>query len=163
MSLSFIDHVRYAEENEAQELIEDFIRKNEGNVEKVKSMLISLLRSPERKVRRATLMAIKNTKFSEVDLIHKCATLTREDPENSIRAAAYETVMHILQNASADTKRELAIAVLKLISEGKATIDVTDIVKSIGENFAKELLRDTTLDEEIRDVIKYALEYLEQK
>lgn len=163
MSLSFIDAVKYADENEAQKLIEDFIRKNESNVEKVKTMLILLLRSPEIKVRRATLMAIRSTGFSDADLIHKCATLTREDPERSIRTIAYETITSILQGASPERKKELAVIVLKLTSESKATIDATDVIKSIGENFAMELLQDPALNEEVKETIKYAIEYLKTK
>jgi len=162
MSMSFIDTIRYAGEEEAQELIAEMIRKQaDENIDKVKSLLVTLLKSPERKARRAVLRAIKNVGFAEKDIIGHCAILTKEDSEKSVRDLAYETVLEVLKKASDEKKKGLVVEILRLVSKGKAMIDVTDVVESVGEDFAKSLLEDPELDNDIKSTIRFALEYLE--
>ncbi len=164
MGMSFLDTIKYADEEEAQTLIEDMIQKQaEENVEKVKSILIALLKSPERKARRAVLRAIKNVGFADKDIIGRCAVLTKEDSEKSVRDLAYETVLSVLKNASLEKKKELVVVILRLVSKGKAMIDVTDVIESIGEDFARQLLTDSEIDNETKGTIKFALEYLESQ
>ncbi len=163
LSLPLLDKVRYADEEEAQKILEEYIStERESSAEKVKNAIITLLKSPERKVRRATLNALRSTKFAEKDVVLSCAVMTKEDPEKSVRDLASEVVLDLLKIEDEALKKDLVRGIVKLISKGKAMIDVTDVVKSIGVEFAKSMLEDPELDSETKEYIQFAIEYLEK-
>lgn len=163
MSLPLLDRVKYSEESEAMEILEKYINtEKEANSDKVKATVIALLKSPERKVRRATLNALKSTKFVDKDIISTCAIMTKDDPEKSVRDLASETVLAVLKVDDENLKKELVRSVIKLIAKGKAMVDVTEIVNSIGIEFAKNMIEDPEIDDETKEFIKFAIEYLEK-
>ncbi len=163
MSLPLLDKIRYAEESEAMEILEKYINtEKEANTDKVKATIITLLKSPERKVRRATLNALKSTRFVDRDIITTCAMMTKQDPEKSVRDLASEAVLDMLKVDDDDLKKELVRNVIKLIAKGKAMVDVTEIVNSIGVEFAKSMIEDPQVDSETKEYIKFAVEYIEK-
>lgn len=163
MSLPLLDKIRYAEESEAMEILEKYINtEKEANADKVKATIITLLKSPERKVRRATLNALKSTRFVDRDIITTCAMMTKQDPEKSVRDLASEAVLDMLKVDDDDLKKELVRNVIKLIAKGKAMVDVTEIVNSIGVEFAKNMIEDPQVDSETKEYIKFAVEYIEK-
>lgn len=161
--MPLLDRIRYAKEDEAQQILEEYIStERESNFEKVKNIVTTLLKSPERKVRRATLNAIKNTDFIDKDIITLCTMMTKEDPEKSVRDLATEVVLKLIGAGSDEQKKELLRSIVKLVSKGKAMLDITDVVKSIGIDFAKTLMEDPELDQETKEYLKFAIEYLEK-
>ena len=163
MSMPLLDRIRYAKEDEAQQILEEYIStERESNFEKVKNIVTTLLKSPERKVRRATLNAIKNTDFIDKDVVTLCTMMTKEDPEKSVRDLATEVVLKLIGTSSDEQKKELLRSIVKLVSKGKAMLDITDVVKSIGIDFAKTLMEDPELDQETKEYLKFAIEYLEK-
>jgi len=161
--MSLMDKVRYASEDEARGILEGYIKaESEGNFEKVKNMLISFLKSPERKVRRAALGALRTTKFVDRDIITTCAIMTKEDPEKSVRDLAAEVTLELLNVEDEGLKKDLTKSIIKLISKGKAMVDVTDIVKSIGIDFARSIVEDPEVDSQTKEYIQFAIEYLEK-
>jgi len=161
--MPLLDRIRYAKEDEAQQILEEYIStERESNFEKVKNIVTTLLKSPERKVRRATLNAIKNTDFIDKDVVTLCTMMTKEDPEKSVRDLATEVVLKLIGASSDEQKKELLRSIVKLVSKGKAMLDITDVVKSIGIDFAKTLMEDPELDQETKEYLKFAIEYLEK-
>jgi len=161
--LPLLDRIRYAGEEEAQNILEDYIRtEREGNFEKVKNIVITLLKSPERKVRRATLNALRSTKLVDKDIATTCAIMTKEDPEKSVRDLASEVILELIKVEDENLKKELIRSIIKLVSKGKAMVDVTDIVNSVGIEFAKGMLEDPEVDSETKDYLRFAIEYLEK-
>jgi len=163
LSMPLLDKVRYAEEGEAQKILEEYIStEKDENFDKVKNVVVTLLKSPERKVRRATLNALKSTEFVDKDIMIVCATMTKEDPEKSVRDLALEVVLKLVGVGDNNQKKELTRSIIKLVSKGKAMVDVTDLVQSIGVDFAKELIEDPEVDNETKEYLQFAIEYLEK-
>ena len=161
MALPLIEKIRYAKENEAEQILLDYIQAEE-NKNKVKTAIKTLLKSPENKVRRAVLRTLKNTKFADKDIIIQLTTLTKDDPEKTVRDLAIEAILEILKSVDDEKKKEYLSVIVRLMAQGKAMIDITDIVKSIGIDFAKSLL-DSNIDAETKEYIKFAIEYLESE
>lgn len=161
MALPLIEKIRYAKENEAEQILLDYIQAEE-NKNKVKTAIKTLLKSPENKVRRAVLRTLKNIKFADKDIIIQLTTLTKDDPEKTVRDLAIEAILEILKSVDDEKKKEYLSVIVRLMAQGKAMIDITDIVKSIGIDFAKSLL-DGDIDAETKEYIKFAIEYLESE
>lgn len=152
-------------EEEALEILKwylDRIQSESGGsaAESARKVLSLCLRAPEVHVRKAALRALLDVKLDlyTPEFLELLFSLSRDDPNVSVRRLAERAILSVLSKASAykDALKQTLNAILRR----KVYVNVTDVVKAIGVERVKEVAPELSGEE--KELVDFALSELEK-
>jgi len=160
-----IEMIRYGSEEELERALIDFINKNKDNEESmraVRRLFYGVRFEPRRRVKKAFLRAIAKTGIWDEEILDTIFSIARDDPEPEVKELAEKAALEALKKVEDKHKRDAFIFLLKAIDRRLIYLSPIDLIKIVGVNYARKVLDDEALQANLKELINFALENLNE-